>query len=241
MALLVTLLAGASIAIGGLIVRLARHNHRVGQVSVALAFGALVALLAFDLLPEVVKTYKEGDPLVPIALVAFGFVLLKVIDALVPDHDEKHAGGHEGNNIHIGLMTAFALSIHNIIEGMSIYGLAASSLSQGAIYALGIMLHNIPMGMLIFAALEHEHPLLKHSVLSLVTFSTLIGGLVMMAVSTALPELMLGVPLCVAAGMIIYIAAMELLPRMLRTKPVQVSAIAAACGFILVTLSVALG
>lgn len=249
LALLITLLAGASIAIGALIVTAAHHTRAVEHFSIAIAFGAMAALAAGDLLPELIETYASTSPLVPIVCVVAGFALLKVLDLAVPHHAENKPADaladhepeeHDLGAAHIGIMTAVALSVHNIVEGMSIYALAASTPVEGALYALGILLHNVPMGMLIFSTLENERTLVRHTTMTLVTVSTLVGGLVMAGLDTALPEMSLGIPLAVALGMIAYIVLLELLPRLVHDRPVWRSAAGAVIGFAIVMVGATL-
>ena len=240
MALFITLLAGLSIAIGGLVVVVAHGSRTVSHFSIAIAFGAMVALALTDLGPELLEIYGFDRLWAPLVFFVVGFALLKLLDKLVPHHHEDEPGGegdHDEGAIHIGIMTAIALSIHNVVEGMSIYALAAASPLQGALYAFGIMLHNIPMGMLIFATLRDERPALKYTALLVVTFSTFIGGLVMEGVNAAVPEMSIGAPLGIALGMIAYIVLMELLPRLVHDRPVWLSAAGVVLGFCLVCAS----
>lgn len=240
MALFITLLAGLSIAIGGLVVVIAHGSRAVSHFSIAIAFGAMVALALSDLVPELAEIYGLDRLWAPLVFFVVGFALLKLLDKLVPHHHEDEPGredDHDEGAIHIGIMTAIALSIHNVVEGMSIYALAATSPVQGGLYAFGIMLHNIPMGMLIFATLRQEKPVLKYTALSVVTFSTFIGGVIMVGVNAALPEMTIGAPLGIALGMIAYIVLMELLPRLVHDRPVWLSAVGVVLGFGLVCAS----
>ena len=53
-------------------------------------------------------------------------------------------------------MSSVAIILHNIIEGMAVYSMAAESLNVGVMIAFGVGLHNIPMGMIIYSTLVKE-------------------------------------------------------------------------------------
>lgn len=240
MALLITFLCGVSILIGGAIVRLAHAHETAENLSIALAFGALLGLGIFDLGPEVITEFGAEHPVLAAALVVAGVLILKLLDVFALDHDGSQQA-HEGEVTHIGLLSAIALVIHNIIEGMAVYAVSASDPAQGAIYALGIALHNIPVGMLIFATMGHQSRKFKTGVLAVVCLSTFIGGIIMVLSGTTTSEFATGVVLCFALGMIIYLVFFELLGHMFHAKRPGMSIAGALVGFALVIVASLLG
>lgn len=242
MELFITFLAGLSVLLGALLVRLTENKREsVEHISLAMALSALLALLVFDIFPELTEiTEKSGLPL-SLGMTAFGIVLLFVLDRFVPDHEDTEENHDAGNAVHIGLLSALALVVHNIVEGMSVYGILGNDLTDGIIFAIGISLHNIPMGMMIFSTMATQSKKEKTAVTLAVTLSTLFGGLIMFALSGHLPEAAVGALLSVACGMIIYITFLELLPHVIRTKGRLQSAVGIILGFGLVLASVLLG
>ncbi len=237
MAISITFLAGLSIIVGALISKLAPHPDKIGHLSMSLALGSLSALLFFDLLPELGESSEQLGWVKLILFAAAGFVILMLFDGFIPDHhDTKENHDHE-NAVHIGLMSSVAVILHNILEGMTVYSLALSSTRDGLIFSLGIALHNIPMGMLIYSTMNQKNRGQKRFLIGLVTLSTLAGGVIMMLFQNHLHEQLEGALLCLAAGMIIYIVFTELLPHVLRTRPIGPSAVGAVSGFLLVFLS----
>ncbi|MDD7409399.1 MAG: ZIP family metal transporter [Anaerovoracaceae bacterium] len=241
MELLITFAAGLSILIGAAFIRLSKNTEPVENLSMAMALAALLALLFLDLLPDVRETAEGIGWAFAIAAVAGGVVLLKLLDHFVPDHEDNESNHDSENAVHIGLIAALAVVLHNIVEGMTVYSLSMNSLREGAIFAVGIALHNIPMGMLIESTMELDKPREHVLVLSAVTLSTLLGGIVMQMVKTHVNEAVTGVLVCAAAGMIIYITFLELLPHVLRTRDVPLNITGALLGFLLVLASSMLG
>ena len=273
-ALLISLLAGATIVLGGLVVRLSRGAARIEHFSIALAAGSMLALLLFDLGPELLEGCEEGAYIQVVVGAIAGFVGLVALDGAIPDHDagDTHAahGAHDGtghagaghadaatienagsvahahdasagNAVHIGIISAVAIILHNVIEGMAVYSVALSAPADGALYAFAIALHNIPVGMLLFSTLKASRPSTRRSVVAAVTFSTFAGGLLMAALSHAVPEEVMVFFVAAAAGMICYILIMELAGRLVRSRPAWVSAAGCVAGFLIVVVASRLG
>lgn len=241
MELLVTFLAGMSMAVGALFVKLFRDPHRLSHASSALALGAILALALFDLGPEAVEFAGEAGAASALLLVGAGFGLLALLELFVPDHDDAAAHEHhvseDAIDAHIGLLSVIALVLHNLVEGMAMYALASVSLQQGLVYAFGVALHNIPMGMLVFTALRTEGRGIKSLAFGGALLSTVAGGLVMMLLRGYVSGHVMEMLTCVAFGMILYIAFVELVPHVARTKPAWASAAGVACGFALVLVA----
>ncbi len=287
LALLISLLAGATIVLGGLVVRLSRGAARIEHFSIALAAGSMLALLVFDLGPEVLEGCGEGAYVQVVVGLVVGFLGLVALDGAIPDHDaggahdahgehgavaardadaaitstaavagdvtpadsaHDHAHVHDyahvhdhapspANAVHIGIISAVAIILHNIIEGMAVYSVALSAPADGALYAFAIALHNIPVGMLLFSTLEKSRPTTRRVAVAAVTFSTFAGGVAMAALSHAVPEEVMVFFVAAAAGMICYILVMELAGRLVRSRPVWVSVAGCVAGFLIVVVA----
>ena len=237
MALLITFIAGISILVGAVIIKLFKNPETIEHLSIALALGSLFSLMAFDLVPEILESSHEMGLLIPIVFTAIGFVLLKLLDIFVPDHEDTDENHDTENAAHIGLISALAVILHNIVEGMTVYSLSLSSFEKGAIFALGISLHNIPMGMLIYSTLADSKKAKKIAVFASVTVSTLIGGILMKLIAKHLTENVISCLVAMASGMIIYIIFLELIPHVIKTKPAKISIIGIITGFLIVLLS----
>mgnify|MGYP003300678971 CR=1 FL=1 len=147
--LLTTLLLGIFIFIGALIALLIKRKEKVVDFSLGLAFGVLIMLGITHMLPETIETLGIKYIYLFIIFTAIGYLLLKLLDKFIPDHDDDHTTHEDDdkNLKHIGLVSSIALIIHNIVEGMAIYILATSDIKAAFITCIGIGLHNIPLGL----------------------------------------------------------------------------------------------
>jgi ZIP family zinc transporter len=247
MALLITFLLGLFIVLGAAITVFSHDHHHVEQFSVALAFGALATLALADLLPEALEHLGESSatPILIIICMAVGIGVLKVIDHFVPDHDNKQlATDHncsENNVMHIGIMTTVAVSLHNLIEGMTVYSVAAESLQSGLLIALGVGLHNIPMGMVIFSTLQSEPRGKRIALMACACLSTFVGGLAMNCLWFAIDDFQVGLLIALTLGMIAYLVIFELLPHLMHTHNKKLAAAGVIIGVAVVLVSVSLG
>ena len=134
-------------------------------------------------------------------------------------------------------MSAIAIVLHNIVEGMTVYSVASQSLNSGITLALGVALHNIPMGAFIYSTLKSESKGKRNTILILSSFSTFIGGLVMMGLSSILSPSFFIVLMSLALGMVLYILFWELMPSALHSKEKKTTIFGAVLGLLLVVAS----
>ncbi len=232
--LIITFVLGLFFIAGALVVKIVKDKERLEDFSVAAALGALVFISVCDIVPEIFEIWSGTKLFLAGLFVLIGVGVLMGLDHFVPDHDSDEL---EENMVHIGVMTVMALSLHNIVEGMSVYSISATSLSGGISLAVGIGLHNIPMGMLIYSTLDKEKVLKKRIVLSCAAFSTFVGGLLMYLLGEFMNESIECALICVALGMVIYIVFFELLPGIIHAKKWARSTVGFIIGAAIVFLS----
>lgn len=240
--LLTTLLLGLFIIIGSLIALLANKKSKIIEFSIGLAFGVIVTLIITDLLPEIFENLGFRYLHVWLICTGIGFLLLKILDNFIPDHHEHKMSNNEINNnlVHIGVMTSFALILHNIIEGMAVYSSCLSNASLGIGLTLGIGFHNIPLGIVITSSFYHSTKNLKKTLLTIlaVSLSTFVGGVIMYFFNLIkISPMLLGSLLSITLGMLIFIAIDELLPKISDMRNKKVSGIGAIVGVILLVVS----
>lgn len=160
-----TILAGLATGIGSAIAFFTRKTN-TKFLSVALGFsaGVMIYVALTEMLPLARQTMTDNLGMMAswTALAAFfgGIVLTGVIDMLVPDMENPHefhknqgalnkmkqARRHPASLMRIGVLTAFALALHNFPEGLATF---ISALTQPAIafsIAFAVAVHNIPEG-----------------------------------------------------------------------------------------------
>lgn len=213
--LLLTLIAGLFFLIGVVINKMNKGNKKVICFSIGMAFSSLILLLIIDIIPETFELLDNKIYIISGALIGVGILLL--LEKLVPHHDhfeESKKHHHENHLEHIGIMTSIALIIHNIVEGIGIYGIATSSIKSGIIYAIAVGMHNIPFGLEISTMLNKSHNKHKKIYIIILTLSTFIGGLFTMLFKDNLTDFVQGILLSVTIGMILYLLLAELLTEL---------------------------
>ena len=249
--LTLTLLVGLFILIGNVFANKFKDNQRFTDFSISLAFGVIVALILFEILPE---TYEVliGELnlfrtiLALIILVLIGIFILKILDSFIPHHEHEahHTHKHKNDDCHnnhlnhIGLISALAVVIHNVIEGMSLYLVSSNDLFSGLLMCVGIGLHNIPMGLVIASTLYSSNYSKKQTLIIsiVVSLSTFVGGIIMFllgGVSIITEGILLGITL----GMLIYIDIFELFHQIYHMKYKKIPNVGIVLGIMLLVIA----
>lgn len=207
--IILTLISGLFFLVGILSLKDKKDKDKTVNFTIALAFVVMIGLLVFDLLPELIET-KNFLLAIP-ALV--GFILLIILDKLIPhhhhEHTEKHCDkhDHELHLNHIGIVTIMALAIHNMIEGLTLYNITLSSVESGILMMLSISLHNIPLGFQIGNSLKTK----KYSnlLIFILCISSFIGATILILFGS-LNEIIINILLALTFGMLLYLLIFEL-------------------------------
>ena len=254
-ALLLTLLVGLFILLGSFIGLNYKDNKRFTDFSISVAFGVIISLILFELLPETFEVLNGEIGVVRtifviIILSLIGITLLKLLDLFVPHHEHeahhKHQHSsdkcHNDHLYHIGIMSSIGMIAHNIIEGMSLYLVSSTSLISGILLCIGIGLHNIPMGLVISSTLTSSN-FSKNKVLKIsliVSIATFIGGILMFMIG-GVNELVEGILLGLTLGMLIYISIFELFHQIYHMKNKKITITGIVVGIVLLVISILLG
>ena len=236
MAMLTVICLSLVFASGMLCAKLTEGRAHVEKFIAALSLGAMVGVAFLDLIPEIMEERGEISILWILLSVAAGIVVLKVLDHFVPEHEGKEES-EEGNMTHIGIMSAVAVVLHNIVEGMTVYSVSSQSFRSGLTLMVGVALHNIPMGALIYSCLKSEKRAKRNIILAASSLSTVLGGVLMMVLSSALSPSFFVVLMSLALGMVMYIIFWELLPQAIKAKERKTVAASLALGLLLVVVA----
>ena len=251
LALIFTLIVGIFIIVGSVFGLSIKNNKKVTDFTILIAFGVIISLSILEILPECFEILSSEIGIVRgifalIVLILIGIVLLKLLDLFIPHHEHeihhhhKHKDEkcHDEHLHHIGIMSAVAIIIHNLIEGMSLYLVASKDVVSGLLLCIGIGLHNIPMGLIITTTLINsnysKNKALKISLI--VSISTFIGGLIMLLLG-GVSELVEGVLLGLTIGMLIYLSIFELLHQIIHMENKKRSIIGILVGIVLIIIS----
>jgi len=241
MGLWLTFLLGIFIVLGAIVVFYCENSEKFIEFSIALATGVILMLILIDLIPEVIEVVPFVGAFKIFAIlsgIAFGFVLLLILDKFIPDHDDDETTHEDDakNLEHIGIVSAIALFIHNIVEGMAIYMLSTNDIKAAFVASVGVGLHNIPLGMVIASAFYQQIENRKKTMLvvTAVALSTFLGGLIVCIFPiTNYIEILEAITLTLTIGMLLFILVMELIPKMRKTEHKKISIIGFTIGVVL--------
>jgi zinc transporter, ZIP family len=230
-------------------------NDTVQRALMGFAAGVMVAASVWSLLiPSMNMSETAGRLSFVPALIGFsaGILFLFILDKVTP-HLHAIAQNPEGPATKLSrtAMLVFAVTLHNIPEGMAVGVVFAGVLSgnmqvsSAAAFALsiGIAIQNFPEGAIISMPLRTEgNGKLKSFMYGMLSgavepaagiLTILLTGII----STALPYL-----LAFAAGAMIYVVVEELIPEATRGEKTDTCTIGFAAGFaLMMVLDVALG
>ena len=230
-------------------------NLKFQKLLLGFASGVMIAASVFSLiLPAIDMAQAQGVvkwvPAVVGFLAGIGFLLL--LDVLIP-HLHLGADAPEGRPAHLSksAMLLFAVTLHNIPEGMAvgvvfagvITGNAGISLASAFALAVGIALQNFPEGAIISLPLR-TNGLTRTRDFAYGTLSGVvepIGAAATILLTRVLVPILPSL-LCFAAGAMIYVVVEELIPEAQQGEHSNIGTIGTALGFaIMMLLDVALG
>ena len=223
-------------------------NNKVEKALLGFASGVMIAASIWSLIiPSIDLSENMKFPWIPATigfLLGVGFLLL--LDTLIP---HMHLNDNEPEGIKTNLkkqsLLMFAVTLHNIPEGMAVGVVLAGAYSgnttltvMGALtLAIGIAMQNLPEGAIISMPLKSEGMSKKKAFLMgslsgivepIAAFLTL---LLAKFISPALPYL-----LSFAAGAMIYVVVEELIPESQSGEHSNLATIALALGFVLMMI-----
>ncbi|MGW5410088.1 ZIP family metal transporter [Actinomadura geliboluensis] len=239
MAVLVSVLAFVMTLAGGFAaMRVRDRRHLV----LGLAGGLMLGVVAFDLIPESLAMTRQRPLGVPAPMIGFaaGFVLLHVVEQAVAIHraheDEYaphvHAHGMAGGAG--GLLAASALVLHSLVDGLSIGLGFQSGTDVGIFVALAVITHDFADGFNTFTAASlHRADRRPAVLLLLLDAAAPIAGAALGMLATV-PDAVLGPYLGTFAGVLLYLAAAEILPEAHSVHPRVMTLCATGAGLVVV-------
>lgn len=209
---LLTVAASVAALLGGYI---ALRSRRWLNLAMAFTSGLVLGLVTFDLLPEIfdIAHFQNLDPAWPMIALTIGFLLFHLFERFVPLHsaDEEHYGPHR--HPRLGVARAVALMGHSFLDGLSIGIGFQVSTAVGTAVAIAVIGHRFADGFDTTTFMLFHQNKLTHikKWLAIVIIMPVIGGLASLAFT--LSERALAIYLGFFAGVILYIAASNLLPQ----------------------------
>lgn len=230
-------------------------NKKLEKILLGFASGVMIAASVWSLIiPSINMATEQGKIAWLPAAVGFllGILFLLVLDSVIP---HLHLNSSEPEGIKAKLkkttMMVFAVTLHNIPEGMAVGVAFAGAMTQntgitiaGALaLAIGIAIQNFPEGAIISMPLKSEG-MSKGKAFMLGVLSGVvepIGALITIFL-TNLVVPVLPYLLSFAAGAMIYVVVEELIPEAQDGEHSNLATVGVAIGFvIMMILDVALG
>ena len=226
-------------------------NPKLQKILLGFASGVMIAASIWSLLQPAIDTYNDYKSwLIPALGFLVGMAFLYLLDIIVPHiHIDKQEEGLKRSKINKRLKMMFAVTLHNIPEGLAvgviIAGALNNSINEQAMLALaiGIAIQNFPEGAIISMPLREEGlsrpKAFLYGFLSGVVepLAALLAVLLTFFVSSILPF-----TLAFAAGAMIYVVVEELIPEANTGAHSNLATVGLAFGFvIMMVLDIALG
>jgi zinc transporter, ZIP family len=233
-AFLLTLFAGLSTGIGGILVfNKMALSKKFLAASLGFSAGVMIYVSFVEILAKstesLIVSFGETWGVIYATLAFFvGVLIIAVIDRIVPvaenPHElidekdlksKKNVAIRDKYLIRMGLFSAGAIALHNLPEGLATFIAAVEDPNIGISIAIAIAIHNIPEGVAIaipiYYATKSRNKALLYSFLS--GLSEPLGALLGMFILTYfVSDLWFGVIFGLVAGIMVYISLDELLP-----------------------------
>ncbi len=230
-------------------------NSKIEKLLLGFASGVMISASVWSLLIpalEMAKTQGKTEWLPATVGFLLGIVFLLVLDSLIP-HLHLNSDKPEGIKAKLKktTMMVFAVTLHNIPEGMAVgvtfagalIGNSGITMAGAFALALGIAIQNFPEGAIISMPLKSEGMSKSKAFLcgALSGIVEPIGAIITIFLTSSV-EAVLPYLLSFAAGAMIYVVVEELIPEAQEGEHSNIGTIGVAIGFvIMMILDVALG
>lgn len=236
---LLTFIAGFSTMIGTILIFFKEKTNRVVVASLSFASGVMLTVSILDLIPEVITllNYKSIiEILIITVFMVLGALLTRKIDKCMPEVDNNSKKGL----YRVGIISMFAIIMHNIPEGIATFMTTSTNLSLGLSLTIAIALHNIPEGISIAVPIYYSTGNRKKALFY--TFVSAISEpfgalLAFLFLKPFMNNLVMGLLMAMIAGIMSYISFFELLPKSLSYKNKSLSYIFLVIGIIFMAIN----
>lgn len=209
-----------------------------------LAGGLMLGVVGLDLLPEALSAAGEEVFGVPAALLLFvaGFLLAHLVERLLAARQAAHGGEeHDGRAPEVGLTAAAAMVGHSAMDGVAIGAAFQVGGGMGLAVALAVIAHDFADGFNTYTITSLYGNARRKAITMLCAdaVAPVIG-----AASTlffTIPEKALGCYLGLFGGVLLYLAAAEILPEAHHEHPARSTLLCtiAGAGFIWLVVGLA--
>ncbi len=257
-----TTIVGLSMAVGSLLSFLVKEtNKKFLSLSLSFSAGIMIYVSFMAILPEGIELIEgyygeESGHLIALGGFFGGMLITAIVEKLVHrfgghyhghdhhDNDCHHHEHHGENGEHLsklGLMSAIAIAIHNLPEGLAIFTAGLKDISVAIPIAAAVILHNIPLSIAISVPIYYSTGSKQKAFLYslLVGLCQPVGAIIgYLILSSFFNDLLFGILFSIVAGIMIFVSLDELLPSSQKYEDHHISVYGAIAGMIVMALSI---
>lgn len=248
--ILLTTLAGLSTGLGGCIAILFAPTPRLLAACGGFAGGVMITVSLADLAPGAIRFYGQylppvGCGLAVTALLGLGMLVAMLLGRVLPEESalaERFGPGAKAAAMRTALITGTALLLHNLPEGILTLFAGVADPNLGLRTALAIALHNIPEGLAVAVPFFYATGSKSKAVAAAFgsglaePMGALLAYFFLRGAFT--PGFLNGTVVLVA-GIMLWVAADQLLPQAFAGQQRAAGAAGLAAGFLVMLLGIA--
>lgn len=192
-----------------------KRSARFLRTFVGLAVGTLLAVVFFDLLPEMAEDAPAGlNTMFSVVLgsIFFFFIIEKIIHYHHCGCEDKAKGGYK---THLIINNLVGDGLHNFIDGTIIAGAFLTDFRLGVVTTIAVIFHEIPQEVSDFSILVYSGLSRFKAAVFNVSFglTSVLGAIATFIIARQIENL---VPylLAIASGNFIYLAMADLIPEL---------------------------
>ncbi|MEU9340858.1 ZIP family metal transporter [Streptomyces sp. NPDC048278] len=198
-----------------------------------LAGGLMLGVVGLDLLPEALRAAGREVFGVPAALLLFvaGFLLAHLVERTLALRQAAHGADEHGHRApEVGLTAAGAMVGHSVMDGVAIGAAFQVGGGMGAAVALAVIAHDFADGFNTFTITSLYGNARRRAIGMLVAdaFAPVVGAL--STIFVTIPETVLGGYLGLFGGVLLYLAAAEILPEAHHEHPARSTLLCTVAG-----------
>ena len=252
MPFLITLFAGLSTALGGLVVFFG-NTEKLNWLSFTMSFAAGVMLYVsfVEILPESYLEFKHNNDQNTALLYVLGFFVFGTLfaiftDKLLPEQKinsqvNKSITSKNNKIYRSGILIALTMALHNFPEGIVTFIGSVNDISFGLVIGLAIALHNIPEGMAISVPIYHATGSKKKAFLysALSGFTEPLGALFCyFVINSYLDDFLTAAVMSIVSGIMIFISIFVLMPLSFEYKDKYEHILGLVIGMVVIGISI---
>jgi len=248
--ILLSLIAGvAGMGLGGLITAfIGNRSDKVISIFLSFSGGVMISIAFVELIPEAIEM---SNITIMVLGLFIGAILVYSLHYIMDYF--SHTGGkseihesfaeyfHSGDIIskkssmlRSGMVMIFAISLHNIPEGLAMGAAGNHNISLGVTLAIVIGLHNIPEGMAVTAPLILGGlSKIKSVAITLLAGATTVLGALIGVLIGGISEVAVALSFGAAAGAMLYVVLGEIIPQSIAMSKDRIPTIFAFIGIII--------